>query len=118
MGVLNRIVEIFDIDDDAIRSMVSAGMGAIVWGVNDDEKRNMSKFSKAVLTSLFIAFCCGKYIFSKFNITDVGAIMAIGFMIGITSMILIPKVLEMLRRLKIKMPKFFSSVAEDAGDGK
>lgn len=127
MSLLNDVFNEF-FNKKGIVAALSGGAGAFVYGTTVEKKKTILVFTLLIVTGgLTATFCTPsaveaiKWAFLKYGVSVTVTSEEerfISFTIGLTSIAIIPNIISGLKKLRIrfKLPKIVSSVAEDAKD--
>lgn len=116
MAAFKWILDFLQIDDDAIRFFVYGGTGAVVKGVAEEKKKSFIGF----LGIAFVGASCAAFftpsVIQYYHVQNIKYQMCLGFIMGITSMIMVGKIITLAKNTKVKIPNIETSAEEGEKD--
>lgn len=117
MNIFKWALDFFYFDDDAIRFFVYGGTGAVVKGVADEKKKSFWGFAGLAFVGATCAAFGTPSIIQYYDIQNIKYQMCLGFVMGITSMITVSKILSFAKLIKVKVPNIELGAKGGDGDG-
>lgn len=115
MGIFNEIFDEF-FTKKGIVAFISGSAGGMIYGTSVEKKRTIVRFLCAIgvggLTAVFVT----GWIVDLAGITKPEHERLVAFIVGLVAMVVAPNIVSFFGRLRLKVPKVFSGVVEDAGD--
>lgn len=102
MSVIRDILSFFEIDDNAIRFFVYGGTGAVVYGVSEDKNKTFRRFVALCFVGAVMSSFITPAVVVYFEILNMKYQIALGFLIGMTSMVLVGKIINYARKVSLK----------------
>ena len=116
MSVIRDILSFFEIDDNAIRFFVYGGTGAVVYGVSEDKNKTFRRFVALCFVGAVMSSFITPAIVVYFEILNMKYQIALGFLIGMTSMVLVGKIINYARKVSLKWSNIEVGAKEGEGD--
>lgn len=116
MSVIRDILSFFEIDDNAIRFFVYGGTGAVVYGVSEDKNKTFRRFVALCFVGAVMSSFITPAVVIYFGILNMKYQIALGFLIGMTSMVLVGKIINYARKVSLKWSNIEVSAKEGEGD--
>lgn len=116
MSVIRDILSFFEIDDNAIRFFVYGGTGAVVYGISEDKNKTFRRFVALCFVGAVMSSFITPAIVVYFEILNMKYQIALGFLIGMTSMVLVGKIINYARKISLKWSNIEASAKEGEGD--
>lgn len=116
MSVIRDILTFFEIDDSAIKFFVYGGTGAVVYGISEDKNKTFRRFVALCFVGAVMSAMTTPAIVVYFGIVNMKYQIALGFLVGMTSMILVGKVVRYVKNLSIKGAKISIGAKEGEED--
>lgn len=116
MSVIRDILTFFEIDDNAIRFFVYGGTGAVVYGVSEDKNKTYRRFVALCFVGAAMSSFITPAVIVYFQIVNMKYQIALGFLIGMVSMVLVGKIINYAKKISLKWSNIEVSAKEGEDD--
>jgi len=113
---LKDILEFFKIDDDVIRWFVYGGTAGVVTGIADEKRKTMYQFLGMAFVGATVSAFFTPAVIDYWQIENEKYKMVVCFAIGLSSMVLVAKLLRIVRKSKLKVGNIEITEKEEGDD--
>lgn len=114
MGLFNDILDEF-FTKKGIVTFITGSAGGMIYGTSVTWK-NFTRFLAIIMASGLTARFATPFFAKACHVTNHEDELFLAFIIGLLAMAVIPNLIKWAGQIRFKMPKIFTSVAEDAED--